>query len=99
MSLASNTRHPIHQKMVTFGVHHHLAVLQATESNFAVFHASLALSVLQTNKELTPQIEYQNPLADQFISHTHAFDKCEKFRTGNGLFLSEGIFCMFLFCH
>lgn len=82
-SLSSNTRHPIHQKMLDFGLEHTLAIVQASECDYAVFHASLALAVLQTNKEIKPHITFQNPLADQFISQGHAFDKCEKFRQEN----------------
>ena len=82
-SLASNTKHPIHQKMLDFGLHHVLGVLQASDCTFAVFHASLALAVLQTNKELKTSISYQNPLADQFIRFNQGLEKCEKFREEN----------------
>jgi len=41
------------------------------------------LAVLQTNKEIRPQISFQNPLADQFISQNHSFEKCEKFQNAN----------------
>ena len=56
---------------------------QASDCAFAVFHASLALAVLQTNKELKTTISYQNPLADQFIRLNQGLEKCEKFREEN----------------
>ena len=51
-SLASNVKHPIHQKMLDNQLVNSLEIIQASECEYAVFHASLALAVLQTNKEI-----------------------------------------------
>jgi hypothetical protein len=82
-SLASNVKHPIHQKMLDNQLVNALEIIQASECEYAVFHASLALAVLQTNKEIKPQITFQTPLADHFIAQNHAFEKCERFRLDN----------------
>ena len=90
-ALASNTKHSIHERMSKLGVHHYLSIIQASSVDFAVFHASLALAVLASNKEPSINITFQNPLANEFLQTHHDFFKCESFQLENSKRIAYGI--------